>query len=153
MLEAKVLVNDLIELNIFAQIIANKLLEIEEQNIVFLFKAEMAAGKTSFTRVLAEELGIQEKITSPSFVGLNYYSTDKLDVYHYDLYQVKPSYWDTKEILESNKKKILVFEWSELLEDEFYNLLENNALVYEIRITLLDNDARDIAIKLLSNQG
>lgn len=153
MLEAKVLVNDLTELNSFAQFVAKDLLEITELNTVFLFNAEMGAGKTSFTRVLAREFGVQEKITSPSFVGLNYYSTERLDLYHYDLYQVKPLYWDTKEILEANKKKILVFEWSELLDEEFYKLLENKALVYKIRITVLDNDAREFSIKLLSNQG
>jgi tRNA threonylcarbamoyladenosine biosynthesis protein TsaE len=148
-LETNTSVNNLAELNSFAKYVAGELLQLTHINIVVLFDAEMGAGKTTFTRLLGKELGVVEKITSPSFVGLNYYSTSRIDLYHYDLYQVQPSYWDINEILEDPKKKLLIFEWSELLDEVLRKDLEKKALTCQIRIHVVDDNSREVSIKSL----
>ena len=41
---------------------------------------EIGAGKTAFVRLVAEELGVKEKVTSPSFVILNEYHSALIPV-------------------------------------------------------------------------
>ena len=53
---------------------------------VVLLEGEMGAGKTVFVKGLAEGLGIDEEITSPTYAYMNDYGGD-LD--HYDCYRLK----------------------------------------------------------------
>lgn len=53
----------------------------EEGCFVNLF-GEIGAGKTAFVKLVAEALGIKEKVTSPSFVILNEYHSASIPVYH-----------------------------------------------------------------------
>ena len=50
---------------------------------------EIGAGKTAFVKLVAEALGIKEKVTSPSFVILNEYYSASIPVYHFDLYRLE----------------------------------------------------------------
>lgn len=56
---------------------------------VVLFEGEMGAGKTTFIKVLVEELGTQDEISSPTFSIVNEYETDSGKVFHFDLYRIK----------------------------------------------------------------
>src|SRR5437764_899640 len=54
----------------------------------------LGSGKTTFTRDLAKQLKIREKITSPTFTLMNVYSSRlpgrrKIWLYHLDLYRTK----------------------------------------------------------------
>ena len=49
---------------------------------------EIGAGKTAFVKLVAEALGIKEKVTSPSFVILNEYKSNLVPIYHFDLYYI-----------------------------------------------------------------
>ena len=60
----------------------------EEGCFVNLF-GEIGAGKTAFVKLVAEALGIKEKVTSPSFVILNEYHSASIPVYHFDLYRLE----------------------------------------------------------------
>ena len=59
----------------------------DEGCFVNLF-GEIGAGKTAFVKLVAEALGIKEKVTSPSFVILNEYHSASIPVYHFDLYRI-----------------------------------------------------------------
>ena len=48
----------------------------------------LGAGKTTFVKAVARALGVEEDVTSPSFIRLNIYE-GRLTVYHLDLYRVK----------------------------------------------------------------
>lgn len=50
----------------------------------------LGAGKTAFVKAVAEALGYEEDVTSPSFVRLHIYGGD-IPLYHLDLYRVKDS--------------------------------------------------------------
>ena len=60
----------------------------DEGCFVNLF-GEIGAGKTAFVKLVAEALGIKEKVTSPSFVILNEYHSASIPVYHFDLYRLE----------------------------------------------------------------
>lgn len=52
---------------------------------------ELGAGKTTFTKALGKALGVQESISSPTFVMMQEFHIPKRNVYlyHLDLYRTK----------------------------------------------------------------
>lgn len=57
---------------------------------VVLFHGAMGAGKTTFIKQLAKELGVTEATSSPTFSLVNEYHTiDNQVVYHFDFYRLK----------------------------------------------------------------
>lgn len=100
---------------------------------------EIGAGKTAFVKLVADALGVKEKVTSPSFVILNEYHSGKLPVYHFDLYRLENE--GVKTILDelreySEGKQVTFVEWAEFSQDEipFKHL--------KINVTYHDDDAR-----------
>lgn len=100
---------------------------------------EIGAGKTAFVKLVADALGVKEKVTSPSFVILNEYHSGKLPVYHFDLYRLENE--GIKTILDelreySEGKQVTFVEWAEFSQDEipFKHL--------KINVTYQDDDAR-----------
>lgn len=62
----------------------------ENPNKVILFHGEMGAGKTTFIKQLAKELGVTEATSSPTFSLVNeYQTTTNQAVYHFDFYRLK----------------------------------------------------------------
>jgi tRNA threonylcarbamoyladenosine biosynthesis protein TsaE len=62
----------------------------EKPNKVILFHGEMGAGKTTFIKQLAKELGVTEATSSPTFSLVNeYQTTTNQIVYHFDFYRLK----------------------------------------------------------------
>ena len=95
---------------------------------------EIGAGKTALVKLVAENMGITEHVTSPSFVILNEYHTGKIPVYHFDLYRLENVGVKTicDELREYSEGKILTFvEWAEFSQDEIpFNRIEIN-VTYE----------------------
>lgn len=103
-------------------IVADELLNyLEEQDrdratIVFL-DGDLGAGKTTFSKVLAEKLGVSERVISPTFVLKKIYQTDHprfKSLIHIDAYR----FTNTKEekVLQlkddmQDINKIIVIEW------------------------------------------
>lgn len=112
---------------------------------VLMLNGEMGSGKTSFTREFGAALGIKEKITSPTFVGMHEYRTENLNFYHFDLYQVSPSIEDFAELVESDLPKILVFEWSERLSAEQRKIL-SSLNILEIKLSAINDNERLIEV-------
>ena len=52
---------------------------------VVLLHGELGAGKTVFVKGIAQGLGIEEEITSPTYAYMNDYG----GLYHYDCYRLK----------------------------------------------------------------
>ncbi len=56
------------------------------------FIGEIGAGKTTFIQSICKELGVKEKVTSPTFSLINEYTYEKNGVtgliYHIDLYRL-----------------------------------------------------------------
>ena len=130
--------------NNFAVDLAKQLLA-SKDDTTLLFYAGMGCGKTTLIRELGHALGIQGKITSPTFVGMNEYHLGSLDFYHYDLYQVGIVFEDFAEILESAKRKIVCIEWAEQLGQSIMLLIEKNTKVMKVKIDL-DDETRIVQV-------
>ena len=110
---------------------------------------EIGAGKTAFTRLVAEALGVKEKVTSPSFVILNEYHSASIPIYHFDLYRLENVGISTiaDELREySEGKKITFVEWAEFSQGElpFERI--------EINVTYDDDDSRIYEFKTVGNK-
>ncbi len=55
---------------------------------VVAFSGDLGAGKTVFVRGMAEGLGIQTRVTSPTFTIVNEYEGGRLPLFHFDLYRL-----------------------------------------------------------------
>jgi len=111
---------------------------------------EIGAGKTAFVRLVAEALGIKEKVTSPSFVILNEYHSTNIPVYHFDLYRLENVGISTitDELREySEGRKITFVEWAEFSQGElpFERI--------EINVTYDDDDSRIYEFKSVGNKN
>lgn len=56
---------------------------------VVLLIGDLGAGKTTLVQGLAAELGVAERVTSPTFALCNVYPSRLGDLHHYDLYRLK----------------------------------------------------------------
>jgi tRNA threonylcarbamoyladenosine biosynthesis protein TsaE len=57
---------------------------------VWLFRGQMGAGKTTLSKELLKQLGIDQNVQSPTFSLVNEYQTNAGEtVYHFDLYRLK----------------------------------------------------------------
>lgn len=67
---------------------AKQVLALPPKNII-LFNGQMGAGKTTFVKALAKQLGVTDMTGSPTFSLVNEYSTtDGKTLYHFDLYRL-----------------------------------------------------------------
>ncbi len=55
---------------------------------VIAFTGDLGAGKTAFTRGLAQGLEIRERVTSPTFTIVQVYESGRLPFYHFDVYRI-----------------------------------------------------------------
>ena len=55
---------------------------------VVAFLGGLGAGKTAFTRGLARGLGIDERVTSPTYTIVNEYDGGRLPLFHFDMYRL-----------------------------------------------------------------
>ncbi len=59
-----------------------------EKGSVFLLHGDLGTGKTIIAKGIAKGLGIDEEITSPTFLMLEIYESGRLPMYHFDLYRI-----------------------------------------------------------------
>lgn len=111
---------------------------VEKGAFVSLY-GEIGAGKTAFVKLVADALGVQERVTSPSFVILNEYHSAQIPIYHFDLYRLENEGVKTilDELREYSEGKFLTFvEWAEFSQDEIpFNHIQ-------INVTYEEDDAR-----------
>jgi len=108
---------------------------------LLLLSGDLGAGKTAFTRGLAEGLGIDpDEVTSPTFTLVHEYRGGRLPLVHVDLYRLEHA--DLDEIgLDADlaNRGVVAIEWPERL---------GRALHGAIRIQISDTgeDRRTIVI-------
>lgn len=108
---------------------------------VLSLDGDLGAGKTYMTKGIAEGMGIQDYITSPTFTILNIYEGD-LTLYHFDVYRID----DPREMEEIGFDEYLygdgvcVVEWGSIVSE----LLPEDTI--DVHIKKLDDDVREIEI-------
>ena len=115
---------------------------------IYLFQGELGAGKTTFVRLLINNLFVlnslpkPSSITSPTFPILITYELNSLQIYHYDLYRVK-SLRELNELdfFENLNNNITFIEWPEMLIS-----LPLNKNHYLINLDMISETKRKINI-------
>jgi tRNA threonylcarbamoyladenosine biosynthesis protein TsaE len=91
--------------------------------VVVGLSGDLGSGKTTFTQSVARALGIQETVTSPTFVIEKIYKLDHKafdHLIHIDAYRLEKSDelkklgWDD---IVQNPKNLVVIEWPEKVQD------------------------------------
>lgn len=123
---------------------------IEKNGAFVSLFGEIGAGKTAFVKLVADALGVQERVTSPSFVILNEYHSGKLPIYHFDLYRLENEGVKTivDELREYSQGNLLTFvEWAEFSQNEipFDHL--------QINVTYEEDDARKYSFKAFGEKS
>ena len=96
---------------------------------VIAYFGDLGAGKTAFTRGLAQGLGITDPVTSPTYTIVNEYLSGRIPLFHFDMYRLSSS----DELFDIGWEDYLyrggvcAVEWSENVED---------ALQDAIRVTI-----------------
>lgn len=102
---------------------------------------DVGAGKTTLTRGIADGLGVQEPVSSPSFTISKEYQGKKYRLVHYDFYRLNDPGIMSEDLLDSisDDKTITIVEWGESIRD----VLPENRL--KITIKNLDENTREIS--------
>ncbi len=109
-------------------------------NMIICLDGELGSGKTVFTKGIANALGINEVITSPTFTIIKEYLYGEMPLYHMDVYRLDGSD-ETVGIEEYfTKGGIVVIEWADIISD----ILPENRLDIKIKVT--DEDKRIFVI-------
>lgn len=87
---------------------------------IITLTGDLGAGKTTFTKGIAQALGVRKEITSPTFAIMNVYDTSHLNIkklVHIDTYRLK----STAELIEIGAEDYIgapdtltIIEWPEL---------------------------------------
>jgi L-threonylcarbamoyladenylate synthase len=117
------------------------------KTIIFLLQGDLGAGKTHFTKFLAEKLSIKELVTSPTFTLCNEYhgknNGKKITMYHMDTYRMySPEEVDNlkpEKMFES--PHVVVVEWANKIHEYIKPYLKK-AVVVQILINAPEETKR-----------
>ena len=96
---------------------------------VIAYFGDLGAGKTAFTRGLAQGLGITDPVTSPTYTIVNEYLSGRIPLFHFEMYRLSSSdeLFDIGWEDYLSRGGVCAVEWSENVED---------ALQDAIRVTI-----------------
>lgn len=92
---------------------------------IVAFTGDLGAGKTAFVRGMARGLGIDERVTSPTFTIVNEYEGGRRPLFHFDLYRL----FDAGELFDIgwedylSRGGICAVEWSERASEAMENCI------------------------------
>lgn len=104
---------------------------------VLVLNGDLGAGKTTFTKGLAEGLGITATIKSPTFTIIREYQDGRLPLYHMDVYRLENGGGEELGLDEYFAGDgVSVVEWAQFVEDE----LPDEYLSINFKRTDLENE-------------
>lgn len=128
--------------------LAEKLADTLKGGEIILLNGDLGAGKTTFTKGLAEALGVVEEVTSPTFTIMNVYTSGRLKLNHLDMYRVESS----DELYElgisesvGESDAVTVIEWN-----KFDNL---DGRIISIDIKALGENEREFFVTLAADES
>ncbi len=103
---------------------------------VVAFTGDLGAGKTAFVAGMAKALGVEERVTSPTFTIVNEYEGGRLPLFHFDMYRLGSADelfhigWDYLD-----RGGVCAVEWSENVAEA----IEDGA----VRVSIVRGDGDD----------
>ncbi len=136
-------INQEIETQTLATLIAPYL----NKGDLLLLYGNLGSGKTFFTSALCKALGVNEIVSSPSFVLLNEYQAKDFSVFHFDLYRLQ----DEVEVYELGLPDITddgltIIEWPKIAENIFNHQPIAFHFLYQNSIRTVDLSAPEYII-------
>lgn len=86
-------------------------------NMIICLNGELGSGKTMFVKGLANALGIDETITSPTFTIIKEYSYGELPLYHMDVYRLDGNCESIGIEDYFTKGGVVAIEWADTIKD------------------------------------
>lgn len=109
---------------------------------IIAMEGNLAVGKTTITKGIAESLGIEETITSPTFTLISEYA-GKMPFYHMDVYRLDSCEdfinLGVEDLMYGNGVSII--EWSERVREE----LPKSTIT--LRLEIREDGGRDITLE------
>jgi tRNA threonylcarbamoyladenosine biosynthesis protein TsaE len=126
------------------KIIAKEILPYIKQGDLIVLQGDLGAGKSVLVREILTQLGVKNKITSPTFTLVNEYKTGDGHYYHFDMYRLEDEI-ETENIgfeeMIADTKAIKFVEWAENVK----NYLPKH--YKKISIAKLGKHSRAIAVE------
>ena len=109
---------------------------------VLAYEGDLGAGKTAFTRGLAQGLGATEPVTSPTYTIVNEYLSGRIPLFHFDMYRLScaDDLWDIGWEDYLDRGGVCAVEWSE-------NVAEAMEGAIRVRIEKTGEETRKITIE------
>ncbi|WP_423364554.1 tRNA (adenosine(37)-N6)-threonylcarbamoyltransferase complex ATPase subunit type 1 TsaE [Mycoplasma sp. P36-A1] len=138
-MKLELILSSLDETALFAKKIASVVSK--SKGVIFL-DGDLGAGKTTFTKLLAKNLGINEIVTSPTFNIFKRYEFNSSALNHFDLYRIKENVYDNGfEDYWFDPNEISIIEWSTFLPEEFQDIC-----LLKLNIEIIGDNKRKIII-------
>jgi tRNA threonylcarbamoyladenosine biosynthesis protein TsaE len=84
---------------------------------VIALSGPLGAGKTLFTSGIAAGLGVEEPVTSPTFILSREYVSGFMPLTHADIYRLSTrNEFDDLDLLSEASQGVLVIEWGDVVE-------------------------------------
>jgi len=115
--------------------LAEKLALLLKVGDVLTLEGDLGAGKTTFTKGLAQGLGVKRTVNSPTFTIVKEYPGE-LKLYHMDVYRLENSDEDIGFDEYFHGNGVTVIEWAHFIEEHLPEDLLN------INITYIDEQTR-----------
>ncbi len=88
---------------------------------IIALTGNLGAGKTTFVQGLAQGLGIEDRVTSPTFILMREYH-GALNLYHLDMYRLENNFWEEIRNLGltdlwGKEGNVVIVEWAEKIKE------------------------------------
>lgn len=128
--------------------LAGSIAELLKPGMTILLEGQLGAGKTTFTKGIAEKLGINHAIKSPTYTLIKEYSDGKIPLYHMDLYRMEEAEDEDLGLDEYfYGDGISIVEWGSFMAED----LPDNYLLVTMK-ALDDLNEREIVIEAVGRQ-
>lgn len=127
-----------------------------EGGMTVLLEGQLGAGKTTFTKGLAESLGIRRAVKSPTYTLIREYTDGRLPLYHMDLYRMEDAEDEDLGLEEYFfGQGVTVVEWGKFMQEDlpedylYVELKASEALTErEIKVTAVGEKYKKIMERL-----
>jgi L-threonylcarbamoyladenylate synthase len=122
-----------------------------DKPVVIALSGELGAGKTQFTKGIAESLGVKEIVNSPTYTIINEYPYEregKRTLAHMDTWRLENNELEKSGLIQHLEEgNIVVIEWADKFYQEIAALCDNmNIPMYKVVIKYISLEERSIEI-------